>query len=121
MSQTRPDTAAPRRGIPPEIIVAAGCLIAMITWGPRSAAGAMQLPVLNTYGWSTEAYAFAFAVQNLLWGLGQPVSGRLADAYGSQRVLIGGAVLYALGVITMTVSTTPAAVSVRKKTPFGFR
>ena len=113
-------TDAPRRSIPPEIIVAAGCLIAMITWGPRSAAGAMQLPVLNTYGWSTEAYAFAFAVQNLLWGLGQPIAGRLVDAYGSQRVLIGGASLYAIGVILMTISTTPAAFTLTAGVIWGF-
>ncbi|MGE3643476.1 MAG: MFS transporter [Beijerinckiaceae bacterium] len=109
-----------RRSIAPEIIVAAGCLIAMITWGPRSAAGAMQLPVLETRGWSTEAYAFAFAVQNLLWGLGQPISGRLADAYGSQRVLIGGALLYALGVVLMTISTTPAAFTLTAGVIWGF-
>jgi len=108
----RPDTtagAAGKRVLPAELIVAAGCLIAMITWGPRSAAGAMQLPVLNTFGWSTEAYAFAFAIQNLLWGIGQPLSGRLADIYGSQRVLITGAMLYAVGVLLMTVSTSPLA------------
>jgi len=54
------------RRVPPEIAIIAGCLIAMITWGPRSAAGALQLPVLQTYGWSTETFAFAFALQNLL-------------------------------------------------------
>lgn len=114
-------TAAPaRRKFPPEIIIAAGCLIAMLTWGPRSAAGAMQLPVLNTFGWSTEAYAFAFAIQNLLWGFGQPFAGRLADAYGSQRVLIGGGLLYALGVLLMVVSTTPAAFTLTAGVITGF-
>ncbi len=113
-------TSAPARMVPPELIVAAGCLIAMITWGPRSAAGAMQLPVLQTYGWSTEAYAFAFAVQNLLWGLGQPIAGRLADAYGSQRVLISGSLLYAVGVVLMTVSTTPAAFTLTAGVIWGF-
>lgn len=108
------------RFIRPEFIVAAACMIAMITWGPRSAAGAMQLPVLNTYGWSTEAYAFAFAIQNLLWGLGQPFSGRLADAYGSQRVLIGGAILYAAGVVLMTISTTPATFTLTAGVIWGF-
>lgn len=92
---------------PPELIIAAGCLIAMITWGPRSAAGAMQLPVLDTFGWSTQAYSFAFAIQSLLWGLAQPLAGRLADAYGSQRILISAVVFYAFGVLLMTVSSTP--------------
>ncbi|MDP4593165.1 MAG: MFS transporter, partial [Beijerinckiaceae bacterium] len=75
-------TPVPKTILSPWIIVAAGCFIAMLTWGPRSVAGAMQLPVLNTYGWSTEAYSFAFAVQALLWGLFQPLAGRLADTYG---------------------------------------
>ncbi len=120
MTTTPHSKSTALRAVPPALIVAAACLIAMITWGPRSAAGAMQLPVLNTYGWSTEAYAFAFAIQNLLWGVGQPISGRLADAYGSQRVLIGGAMLYAAGVILMTVSTTPAAFTLTAGVIWGF-
>jgi MFS family permease len=100
-------TPVPKTILSPWIIVAAGCFIAMLTWGPRSVAGAMQLPVLNTYGWSTEAYSFAFAVQALLWGLFQPLAGRLADTYGSQKVMIGAGLLYALGVLLMTVSPTP--------------
>ena len=101
-------TAAVRR-IPPEIAIIAGCLIAMITWGPRSAAGALQLPVLQTYGWSTETYAFAFALQNLLWGLFQPVAGAFADRIGTMRVLATGGLLYTLGVGLMAFSTTPVA------------
>jgi MFS family permease len=97
------------RRIPPEIAIIAGCLIAMITWGPRSAAGALQLPVLETYGWSTQTYAFAFALQNLLWGLFQPVAGAIADRVGTMRVLASGGALYALGVALMAYSTTPAA------------
>lgn len=96
------------RRIPPEIAIIAGCLIAMITWGPRSAAGALQLPVLETYGWSTQTYAFAFALQNLLWGLFQPVAGAIADRVGTMRVLASGGALYALGVGLMAYSTTPA-------------
>jgi len=97
---------------PPVVIISAGCLIAMLTWGPRSAAGAMQLPVLETFSMSTEAFAFAFALQNLLWGFGQPFAGALADRFGTQRVLIMGGLFYAAGVALMSVSSTPLAFTV---------
>lgn len=97
------------RRTPPEIVIIAGCIIAMITWGPRSAAGALQLPVLETYGWSTQTFAFAFALQNLLWGLFQPVAGAFADRIGTMRVLVTGGLLYTLGVGLMAFSTTPLA------------
>ncbi|HEY8579345.1 MAG TPA: MFS transporter [Beijerinckiaceae bacterium] len=103
-----PARTSPARRLPPEIVIVAGCLIAMITWGPRSAAGALQLPVLQTYGWSTEAYAFAFAIQNLLWGLFQPVAGAFADRVGTMRVLALGGLLYTSGVGLMAFSSTPA-------------
>jgi MFS family permease len=101
------DAAGSRRGIRPEIILIAGCLIAMQSWGPRSAAGAMQLPVLNSFGWSTETFALALGLQNLLWGFGQPIAGALADRFGTMKVLIGGALLYSAGIALMTISTTP--------------
>ena len=97
------------RSLPPELIIAAGCFIAMLTWGPRSAMGALQLPVLDTTGMSTEAFAFALALQNLIWGFGQPFAGAFADRFGTMRVLAGGGLLYALGVALMPLSTGPTA------------
>jgi MFS family permease len=96
------------RALPPEIMIAAGCLIAMLTWGPRSAMGAMQLPILDTTGMSTEAFAFALAIQNLIWGFGQPFAGAAADRFGTMRVLAGGGVLYAIGVALMPLSASPS-------------
>lgn len=112
--------AASRNYWPPAVIIAAGCLIAMLTWGPRSAAGAMQLPVLDSYGMSTEAFAFAFALQNLLWGFGQPFAGALADRFGTQRVLITGGLFYALGVALMTVSASPTMFTITVGVITGF-
>ena len=109
MTQAAVKSAPVKSPWPPVVIIAAGCMIAMLTWGPRSAAGAMQLPVLETFSMSTEAYAFAFAMQNLLWGFGQPFAGALADRFGTQRVLIVGGLFYAAGVALMTVSTSPVA------------
>ena len=90
-----------------ETILIAGCLIAVLTFGPRSAVGQFQLPILSETHWSTAEFSLAIAFQNLLWGVGQPFSGALADRFGSMRVLIMGALFYAAGLALMAYSTTP--------------
>ena len=62
-------------------------------------------------GWDRETFAFAIAVQNLLWGLGQPFAGAIADRFGAGRVLAAGGAIYALGVALMSVSTSGAALA----------
>jgi MFS family permease len=62
-----------------------------------------------THGWSREVFALAMAIQNLGWGVAQPLGGALADRFGPARVLAGGGLLYALGLALMAVSTTAAA------------
>ena len=79
------------------VIIACGCLIAALNFGPRSAMGFFQLPMLAERGWDRTTFALAMAIQNLLWGFGQPVFGALADRYGTWRVLSLSAVLYAIG------------------------
>ena len=79
----------------------------MLTFGVRSGFGLFLEPMSSTLGWGREAFAFAIAVQNLLWGLGQPFAGALADRYGSGRVLAAGGLLYTAGVYLMAVTSTP--------------
>ena len=79
----------------------AGCLIAMIGFGIRSVFGLFLEPMTIAQGWGRETFAMAMAIQNLLWGLGLPVAGALSDRYGAVRVIAGGAVVYALGVLGM--------------------
>ena len=93
--------------MPPELIIAAGCLIGMLTFGPRSAVGVFQIPILSEYGWGSDTFSFAMALQYLLWGIGQPFAGALADRYGSARVMGSGCLLYATGLVLMAYSTTP--------------
>jgi MFS family permease len=87
--------------LPAAAIVLAGCLIAMLSFGPRSAMGAFQLPVFSSREWGAGSFSFALAVQNLLWGVGQPFAGALADRFGSKYVLVAGALLYAAGLAVM--------------------
>ncbi|GLQ38880.1 MFS transporter [Rhizobium albus] len=91
----------------PWLIIVSGCLIAMIGFGPRSVMGFFQLPMLQDTGWDRTTFGLAMALQNLFWGLGQPFFGAIADKYGTWRVLLLSAVLYALGLVTMATADAP--------------
>jgi len=93
----------------PVVIIICGCVVAMLGFGPRSALGLFLTPISQANDWGREVFALALAVQNLLWGAAQPFAGGLADKYGTNHVLAGGAVIYALGLALMGYSTTPGA------------
>ncbi len=95
----------------PAVVVACGCLIAMISFGPRSSLGFFLTPLSLTNNWGRDVFALAVAIQNLLWGIGQPFAGAIADRFGTNRVLCVGALLYALGLVIMAQSTTPEALN----------
>ena len=95
----------------PAVVVICGCLIAMISFGPRSSLGFFLTPLSQTNHWGRDVFAFAVAIQNLLWGIGQPFAGGIADRFGTNRVLCVGALLYALGLVIMAHSTTPEELS----------
>lgn len=97
-TQTRPAANAPGY---PWLIIICGCLIAALTFGPRSAMGFFQLPMLADKGWDRTTFGLAMAIQNLAWGLGQPVFGAMADKFGTWRILALSGVLYALGLYLM--------------------
>src|SRR5215210_1092008 len=96
------------RRISPELVVAAGCAIALITFGPRATAGLFQIPMTTDYGWGRDVFGLAIAIQNLLWGVGQPFAGAVADRFGAVRVICAGALMYGLGLVVMSQATTPA-------------
>ena len=91
----------------PAVVVACGCLIAMISFGPRSSLGFFLTPLSDAHNWGRDVFALAVAVQNLLWGIGQPFAGAVADRFGTNRVLGVGAILYTLGLVIMAYSNTP--------------
>jgi MFS family permease len=100
-------SAALRARISPEFVVLAGCLVALIGFGPRASAGLFQVPMTGEFGWGRDIFGLAIAVQNLLWGIGQPFAGAIADRFGALRVLCAGALLYALGLVVMANASTP--------------
>lgn len=90
----------------PLAVVLAGGVIMGLSLGVRHIQGLYMLPMTATRGWTREEFAFAFALQNLVWGLAQPFTGMIADRFGSARVLLAGCLVYALGLyLTMHAST----------------
>jgi len=102
------EVAAPRPWYyDPTVIIAAGCIVAVVSFGARATMGLFTYPISEAHQWHRETYGFAMAIQNLAWGIFQPIAGGFADKYGTPRVLIVGAVIYALGIALMPFSDTP--------------
>ncbi len=108
-AQNRGQPASPSL---PWLIILCGCLIAAMTFGPRSAMGFFQLPMLAEKGWDRTTFGLAMAIQNLAWGLGTPVFGALADKFGSWRVLALSGVMYAAGLFMMANADSAAALHI---------
>jgi MFS family permease len=104
----------------PVVIVLCGCLISMLSFGPRSALGLFLVPQSQAYGWGRDVFGLAIAVQNILWGLGQPMAGMLADRFGIVRVLGAGGLCYAAGLALMAYSTTPLMLDISAGVLIGF-
>ena len=104
----------------PAVIILCGCAIALIGFGPRSAMGFFLTPMSAANGWGRDVFALSFALQNLLWGIGQPFAGALADRFGMVRVISVGALLYAAGIALMAYSTSPIALQMTAGVLVGF-
>lgn len=90
-------------------VLLCGAAIVTLSMGIRHGFGLWLQPITMERGWTRETFAFAMAVQNLAWGIAGPVAGMLADRFGAFRVLIGGAVLYAVGLVLMALATSGLA------------
>lgn len=93
--------------LPIGVIVFCGCLIGIVSFGARAGFGLFLTPISTEFQWGREVFALSIAIQNLVWGAGQPFAGMLADKYGSGRVLVVGALIYAGGVALMAYSSEP--------------
>ncbi|MGB8608165.1 MFS transporter [Bradyrhizobium sp.] len=104
----------------PLVIIVCGCAIGMLTFGPRSSFGFFIQPMSREFSWGRDVFGLALALQNLLWGLGQPVAGAIADRFGILRVMCVGAVLYAVGLLMMRYAVTPLSLNIGAGVLIGF-
>jgi MFS family permease len=92
-------------------ILLGSALILALSLGVRHGFGLFLAPMSADFGWGREVFAFAIALQNLLWGLAQPFAGALADRFGAARVVFIGGVLYAAGLALMSLADSPLSLS----------
>ena len=91
----------------PAVILVCGGLILMLALGMRQSFGLFLRPMSMDLGWGREAFSFAIALQNLVWGCAMPFAGAIADRYGGGRVIATGGIAYGAGLAAMAYSTTP--------------
>ena len=88
-------------------VLLAGCAILMISFAIRASFGVFQIPIAAEFGWLRSEFSLAIAIQNLAWGIGQPLFGAIAERFGDRRAIIFGAVLYSAGLVISSIAVTP--------------
>ncbi|OLU26163.1 MFS transporter [Pseudomonas sp. PA15(2017)] len=92
-------------------IMLGASLILALSLGVRHGFGLFLSPMSADFGWGRGVFAFAIALQNLIWGIAQPFTGALADRFGAQRAIVVGGVLYAAGLVLMGLADSPLSLS----------
>ena len=92
----------------------------MMSFGPRSALGFFLTPMSGANHWGRDVFALALALQNLLWGMGQPLAGIIADRFGTARVLCAGALMYAAGLALMAHASSAPVLDISAGVLIGF-
>ena len=90
-------------------VLIAASIILIASFGVRATFGVFQIPIAEEFGWARVEFSMAIAIQNLFWGIGQPIFGALAEKIGDRKAIAMGAILYALGIVASTFATTPFA------------
>ena len=88
-------------------VLVAGCIIIMLGFAIRASFGVFQIPIAEEFGWLRADFSLAIAIQNLAWGIGQPIFGAIAERFGDRRAIVAGAALYAAGLVLSAFATTP--------------
>ena len=88
-------------------VLIGGCLIILLSFAVRASFGVFQIPIASEFGWPRAEFSLAIAIQNLAWGIGQPLFGAFAERFGDRRALVIGALFYALGLVLSAGATLP--------------
>ena len=90
-------------------VLIAGCIIVMLSFAVRASFGVFQILVAAEVGWLRTEFSMAIALQNLFWGIGQPIFGAIADKVTDRKAIILGGLVYALGLVLSSTAVTPGA------------
>jgi MFS family permease len=88
-------------------VLVASSLILMIGFGIRASFGVFQIPIASEFAWARADFSLAIAIQNLAWGIGQPIFGAIAEKIGDRKAILIGVVFYALGLVLSSFAITP--------------
>ena len=88
-------------------LIITACMLLLMSFGYRSGFGLFVKPITEANDWGREVISFALAIQNLVWGVVAVFAGGLADRFGNVKVIVAGAVLYALGMLFMAGVDSP--------------
>ncbi len=88
-------------------VLIAGCAILLLGFAIRASFGVFQIPIASEFNWVRSDFSLAIAVQNLAWGIGQPIFGALAERFGDRRAIIAGALMYSAGLVLSSYAVTP--------------
>lgn len=80
-------------------VLLVGCLIILVSFAIRASFGVFQIPIAQEFGWLRAEFSLAIAIQNLAWGIGQPIFGAIAEKIGDKKAIVIGALVYAAGLI----------------------
>lgn len=90
-------------------VLIAGCTIILISFAIRASFGVFQIPIASEFNWPRAEFSLAIAIQNLAWGIGQPLFGAMAERVGDRKAIILGALVYAAGLVLSSSAVTPEA------------
>jgi len=90
-------------------VLVAGCAIIVISFAVRASFGVFQIPIAEEFGWLRSEFSLAIAIQNLAWGMGQPLFGAFAEKLGDRMAIFLGALIYAAGLVLSSFAVTPEA------------
>lgn len=88
-------------------VLIGGAIILMLSFAVRASFGVFQIPIAEEFNWPRAEFSLAIAIQNLAWGIGQPIFGALAERFGDRRAIIFGALMYAAGLVLSAFATQP--------------
>lgn len=88
-------------------VLVAGCIIILVSFAVRASFGLFQLPIAQEFAWPRESFSLAIAIQNLFWGIGQPIFGALAERFGDRKAILGGGAFYVVGLVLSAYAITP--------------